>query len=114
MSSQPLVSVCVPCYNGAHFIGATIESVLSQTFEDFELIIVDDHSTDETVEIVQAFTDSRIRFSRNRENLGMGANWNHVLSLGLGKYVKLLCEDDLIHDECLERQVSLLEDKHNF
>jgi glycosyltransferase involved in cell wall biosynthesis len=109
MSSKPLVSVCIPCYNGARFIGRTIESVLQQTLTDLEVVLVDDLSTDATLEIIKTFTDSRVRVLRNPVNLGMGGNWNRALSSGVGKYVKLLCEDDLLHPECLERQVSILE-----
>ena len=110
MGSQPLISICIPSYNGAPFIAETIESVLHQSFEDFELIIADDHSSDETVSIIERFRDPRLRLVRNPVNLGMGGNWSRVLSIGLGKYVKLLCEDDLLHSRCLERQVAVLED----
>ena len=113
MSSQPFLSVCIPCYNGAPFIGGTIESVLNQSFKNFELVIADDHSSDETVSIVRLFRDPRIRLVQNEVNLGMGGNWNHVLSLGIGKYVKLLCEDDILRPGCLERQVSILENANN-
>src|SRR5258708_29446213 len=110
MSSQPSVSVCIPCYNGELFIGRTIESVLQQTFTDFELVLVDDNSTDATVAVIEKFADPRIRLVRNPVNLGMGANSNRALSLGLGRYVKLLCEDDVLHPRCLERPVAVLED----
>jgi hypothetical protein len=113
MSSQPLVSVCIPSYNGARFIAQTVESVLHQTLTDFELVILDDHSNDDTLTVLAPFADPRMRVVRNPVNLGMGKNWNRVLSLGVGKYVKLLCEDDLLHPECLERQVSILEAKSN-
>jgi glycosyltransferase involved in cell wall biosynthesis len=110
MSSQPLVSVCIPSYNGAAFIGQTIQSVLNQTFKKFELIVADDRSSDETVSIVTAFSDERIRFIRNESNLGLTGNWNQMLSMNLGKYVKLLCDDDILHPECLARQVAILDD----
>jgi glycosyltransferase involved in cell wall biosynthesis len=110
MSSQPMVSVCIPSYNGARFIGETIESVLNQSFTMFELVICDDRSNDGTVGIVQRFSDPRIRLVCNSTNLGLAANWNKVLCSGMGKYVKLLCEDDLLHPECLARQVGILED----
>jgi glycosyltransferase involved in cell wall biosynthesis len=113
MSSQPLVSVCVPSYNGAEFIGQTLQSVLDQSFADFELLVVDDLSSDDTVSIVRRFTDPRIKLIRNQSNLGLGGNWNHALSLKLGKYVKLLCEDDLLHPSCLARQVRVLESPGN-
>lgn len=113
MSSQPLVSVCIPCYNGARFIASTLESVLAQSLKDFELLLSDDHSSDATVSIIEKFADPRIRLVRNPVNLGLGPNWNRVLSLAKGKYVKLLCEDDLLHPRCLERQVAVLEEQSN-
>lgn len=109
MSSRPLVSVCIPSYNGAAFIGQTIQSVLNQTFTNFELIVCDDFSNDETVSVVKGFHDARIRVVQNERNLGLAGNWNKILSLELGKYVKLLCEDDLLHPDCLSRQVQVLE-----
>jgi glycosyltransferase involved in cell wall biosynthesis len=113
VSQKPLISVCIPCYNGAEFIGRTLESVLAQTFTDFELILTDDNSTDETVSIINGFSDPRIRLIRNEHNLGLGLNWKRVLSQAVGKYVKLLCEDDLLHPECLARQVGVLEHSSN-
>lgn len=113
MSTQPLVSVCIPCYNGAEFLPRTLQSVLNQTFTNFEVVIADNHSTDGTVPIIQSFADSRIRLIRNGSNLGMIANLQKVLSCATGKYVKLLCADDLLHTECLSRQVSVLQNPSN-
>src|SRR5579859_195058 len=109
MRQQPLISVCIPCYNGERFIGRTLESVLRQTFTDFELVIVDDKSTDGTVSVIRGFTDARIRLIQNEKNLGLCLNWNRALSQTAGKYVKLLCEDDFLYPECLARQVAVLE-----
>lgn len=106
---NPVVSVCIPTYMGADFIGAAIESVLMQTFSDFELIVIDDNSTDETESIVANYNDSRIRFLRNDRNLGPEGNWNRCLSEARGRYFKLLPQDDLIVSNCLESQVSVLE-----
>ncbi len=113
VSLQPLISVCIPCYNGAEFLGRTIASVLGQTFTDFELILTDDNSTDETVSVINSFTDQRIRLIRNEQNLGLNSNWTKVLFQSVGKYVKLLCEDDLLHPNCLTRQVAVLENPAN-
>jgi glycosyltransferase involved in cell wall biosynthesis len=113
VSQQPLISVCIPCYNGAEFLGHTLESVLVQTFTDFELVVADDKSTDDTVSVIKGFTDRRIKFTENGCNLGMGLNWNQVLSRSVGKYVKLLCEDDVLHPECLARQAEILQNPAN-
>src|SRR6185436_1837830 len=90
----PVVSVGVPTYRGAAFVGQAIESVLNQTFRDFELIIVDDASLDETASIIGRYHDPRIRFFRNPHNLGPEGNWNRCLDEATGRYFKLLPQDD--------------------
>jgi glycosyltransferase involved in cell wall biosynthesis len=109
MSAMPLVSVCIPSYNSAEFVAATVDSVLAQTFADFELIITDDCSSDRTVEVIRGFSDPRISLIQNGQNLGLEGNWNKALSCSRGKYVKLLCADDLLYPDCLKRQVDALE-----
>jgi glycosyltransferase involved in cell wall biosynthesis len=113
MRSQPLVSVCIPSYNSEEFIATTLRSILSQTFADFEVVIADDKSTDGTIRIIQGFNDTRIRLIQNEKNLGLGANWNKVLSCVRGEYVKLLGDDDVLYPECLARQVAALEQSAN-
>src|SRR5687767_10059373 len=103
------VSVCIPSYRGAAHVAATIESVLAQTFSDFELLIVDDHSPDETALVVGRYRDNRIRFVRNERNVGPQGNWNRCLQLARGRYFKLLPQDDLLAPQCLARQVDVLE-----
>lgn len=105
----PAVSVCIPSYLGAAHIAATIESVLAQTFADFELVVVDDDSADETAAIVGRYADPRIRFLRNPGKLGAEGNWNRCLELARGRWFKLLPQDDLLAPDCLERQVAVLE-----
>lgn len=105
----PKVSVCVPTYRGAATIGVAIESVLAQTFFDFELIIIDDCSPDATRNIVERFADPRLRYVRNEHNLGPEGNWNRCLTEARGKYFKLLPHDDLLYPECLARQVAAFE-----
>jgi glycosyltransferase involved in cell wall biosynthesis len=113
MGLKPLISVCIPCYNGRKFIAITLESVLRQTLGDFEVVVLDDKSSDETVSIIRTFSDSRIRLIQNDSNLGMGRNWNKALSCAHGKYVKLLCQDDILSPECLARQAEVLENHSN-
>ncbi len=113
MSSQPLISVCIPCFNGEEFIALTLESALTQSLTNFEIVIIDDKSTDRTVSIIKRFTDPRIRLAQNDHNLGMGLNWNKALSRARGKYVKLLGQDDVLYPECLSQQVRILEDPSN-
>jgi glycosyltransferase involved in cell wall biosynthesis len=110
MGSEPLISVCIPAFNNAAFIAATLESVLHQTHHHFEIIITDDRSTDGTVQAVERFSDPRIKLVQNETNLGLGANWNKALSFATGTYIKLLCADDLVYPDCLRRQGEVLED----
>ena len=107
--SAPIVSVCIPAYRGAAHIAAAIESVLRQSFTDFELVIIDDNSTDDTAAIVQRYHDSRIRFLRNPENIGPQENWNKCLNESRGKYFKLLPQDDLLGPDCLKNQIAVLD-----
>ncbi len=109
MSPDPKVSVSVPMYNGADHIGECIESVLRQTFADFELVLVDDASSDDTVEIARSFDDDRIRIIENPQRLGAEGNWNAALDHSRGEYVKVLSHDDVIYERCLERQVAVLD-----
>jgi glycosyltransferase involved in cell wall biosynthesis len=97
-------------YNGAAHISECIQSVLDQTFEDFELVLVDDASDDDTMSIVRSFDDPRIRIVENPTRLGPEGNWNAALHESSGRYVKLLSHDDVIYPTCLERQVSVLDD----
>jgi glycosyltransferase involved in cell wall biosynthesis len=108
-----LVSVCIPAYNNADFIGNTLQSVLNQTYQNIEIIVTDDRSPDDTVSVTKRFSDPRIRVFENGANLGIGKNWNQALSYAKGKYIKLMGADDLIYRECLERQVAVLEDPAN-
>ena len=103
------VSVLVPTYNGAAHIGPAVDSVLAQRGVDLELIVVDDHSTDGTADIVEGFRDPRIRVVRNPSRLGAEGNWNRAFELATGKYIKLLPQDDLLHPGSLAAQVAALE-----
>ena len=107
--TTPLVSVCIPVYNCRSYIRQAIDSVLCQTFRDFELVILDNASTDGTLEIIAQYTDARIRLIRNRKNLGLEANWNLALQAARGQYVKLLPADDFLYPDCLKQQVEILE-----
>ncbi len=93
----PQVSVCMPVYNNAHYLAESIQSVLDQRFNDYEILVIDDCSTDRTAEIAMEFVakDPRIRLFVNPSNLGMVPNWNRCLELSRGTYVKFLFGDDL-------------------
>lgn len=110
---MPKVSVCIPTYGRAHILPKVIGSVLSQTFEDFEIFVSDDASPDNTGEIVMGLSDPRIRYHRNNKNLGVRDNWNFAVKNARGKYVFKLDDDDYIHPYFLEKTISLLEKRHN-
>lgn len=105
------VSVLIPTYNYGHFLSETIESVLSQTFQDFELIVVDNCSTDTTEQIMGNYIkkDNRIKFIRNNENIGMYRNYNQALLLARGEYIKFLNADDKFEPTLLEKFVDILD-----
>jgi glycosyltransferase involved in cell wall biosynthesis len=108
--TQPLVSICIPSYNAGKFIGDTIRSVLAQTHRKLEIIVCDDCSNDDTLQVVKSFADPRITVYVNERNLGCSGNYNRALSYAKGKYVKLLCADDLITPDCIEKQVRAFEE----
>ncbi len=105
---KPLVSVCIPAYNNAAYITETIESVLNQTYENLELVICDDQSKDNTVEVIESINDPRIRVVKNEKNLGMSGNWNNCLKHCKGEFIKLICADDLLAETALEKEVQAL------
>jgi glycosyltransferase involved in cell wall biosynthesis len=103
----PTVSVIVPTYNRAHLIGRTIRSVLNQTFPDFELIVVDDASIDDTKNVVASFGDPRIRYIRRRQNGWASAARNTGIKAAQGKYICFLDSDDEYLLTMLERKMYL-------
>lgn len=102
--SLPTVSVCVPTFNYGRFLPDCIESVQAQTFEDWELVVVNDCSTDDTDDVVRRYaaSDRRIRYHVNERRLGMSANLKHAADLGTGQFLKILCADDWLAPRCLE------------
>jgi len=106
---RPSVSVCVPTYNGADYIRQCIESTLSQTHEDIEILVVDDGSKDETIPAIHEYArrDSRIQISLNDVNLGLVHNWNRCASLARGTWIKFLFQDDFLEPECIERMLAM-------
>lgn len=105
----PKVSVCIPSYNHGKYIGACIESVLAQIFDDWEMVIVDNSSSDNTQEVVRDFADPRIRFYKNETNIGVARNWNRCGSFARGEYVGFLQSDDQYLPRMLDRSVAFLD-----
>ena len=106
----PTVSVCIPVYNCESYLSKAISSVLQQTFTDFELLILDNCSTDRTPAIIREFADRRIRVITHARNIGAEENWNAALRESKGQYIKLLCADDFLYPACLGKQVAVLND----
>lgn len=110
MNSIPTVSVLIPTYNAALFIEEAIDSVLMQTFTDFEIIVLDNQSTDNIDEVIKKYLyDPRFSYYKNKTNIGAMRNFNKVLDFARGKYVKFLCADDKLHPQLLEKFVSIME-----
>jgi glycosyltransferase involved in cell wall biosynthesis len=99
-----LVSVCIPTYNGEAYLNACLQSVCQQTYTDFEILICDDCSIDNTTGIIKTFQkkDSRIRLIINEKNLGLVGNWNRCMELAKGEWIKFVFQDDIILPTCLE------------
>ena len=104
-----LVSVIMPTYNCGRFIAESIRSVLAQTYTHFELLIVDDCSTDNTAEVVASFEDLRIHYQKNEQNTGAALTRNKALRAAKGRYIAFLDADDLWAPEKLEKQVAFME-----
>ena len=104
-----LISIITPAYNAEKFIGSTIESVLSQTYQNWEMLIVDDCSFDNTVKVVEEYCnmDSRIKLFRHTENLGVAAARNTALSKAQGEYVAFLDSDDMWVPQKLDKQYGM-------
>lgn len=110
-SARPMVSVIVPCYNQSRFLPATVDTVLSQTWEDWECILVNDGSTDDTAEVARGFAerDKRILYVE-QENRGLSGARNRGIDECTGRYIQMLDSDDLLQPHKLERQLSALAD----
>lgn len=108
------VSVLICTYNRAAYLPQTIDSVLAQNFNDYELLIIDDASTDSTKEVVEKYSDERIRYIRNAENLGLGGNRARSLKGATGEYIAILDSDDYWNDTSkLSKQVAFLDAHHD-
>lgn len=108
-----MLSVLLPTYNNALFIKNSVKSLLMQTYKDFELLIVDDGSTDNTEFVVSAFNDARIRYIK-KEHEGLAATLNYGLKIAKYDWVARMDADDICHPRRLEKQISILEKDGNF
>lgn len=108
---SPRVSVVIPSYNNADYITATLDSVLAQTYDDFEVVVADHSSTDATWDLLQGYADHpQVRLLETPAGGGAERNWNRVTAEARGELVKLVCGDDLVYPEMLARQVAAFDE----
>ena len=115
MNNRPKVSILLPTYNRAHYLTGAIESVLAQTYPNWELLISDNCSSDSTAEIANKYAglDSRILYWRNESNIGSAPNYNKCIDKASGDYIELFGTDDLFEPQCLQKLVQVLDDHPN-
>jgi predicted O-linked N-acetylglucosamine transferase (SPINDLY family)/GT2 family glycosyltransferase len=111
IESSPLVSVCIPTYNGGKFLSEAISSIFNQTYPNLEIIVSDDNSTDDTVRIAKSFQEnSKLEFFvLEHKQYGLSQNWNFCISQAKGKYIKFVFQDDLLEPTAIEKMVELAE-----
>lgn len=108
-SNNPLVSICLPTYNRPQYLKEAVESVLAQTYPNFEIVITDNSTNDASAQMIAKINDPRIRYYSNEGNIGPHASAVRALSLAHGAYIKTLMDDDLIRPRCLELSVAMFE-----
>ena len=106
--SMPKVTVLMPVFNGERYLQEAIASILGQTFTDFELLIIDDGSTDKSTGIIKSFTDKRIQLVKNVQNIGLIKTLNKGIDLANGEYIARMDCDDISLSQRLEKQVNFL------
>lgn len=106
---NPLVSICIPTYNGASFIAEAMASAIIQDYSNLEIIVSDDASSDDTLSIIESFkTQTKIPISiHHHEPNGIGANWNHCIAKAQGDYIKFLFQDDVLLPTCISTMVEV-------
>ncbi|MEI9598241.1 glycosyltransferase family 2 protein [Moellerella wisconsensis] len=108
IATQELVSIIMPCYNASHYIKDSINSVLNQTYQNFELIIIDDLSTDDSINIINSYSDSRIKLIQLTQNSGAGIARNTGIEVAQGRFIAFLDSDDLWRQNKLEVQLEYM------
>jgi glycosyltransferase involved in cell wall biosynthesis/GT2 family glycosyltransferase len=108
-SLPPRLSVCLPTYNGEAYVAEAVRSVLEQSSTDFELVVVDDGSSDRTLDILQTFSDPRLRIYQNPQRRGIPGNWNVAVGLARGEYVCVFHQDDVMLADNLARKLALFD-----
>jgi len=110
----PKVTVVIPVYNREKYVGIAVDSILSQTFPDFELLVIDDGSIDRSIDVVLSYSDPRIRLVCNNTNLGVSTTRNKGIQLARGEYLAFLDSDDWAHPERLAKQTAFLDNHPDY
>lgn len=106
---MPLFSIIIPTYNRAHLIAKTVDSVLAQTFKDYEIVVIDDKSTDNTEEVLQPYINNQsVRYFKNEQNSERAISRNRGIDEAKGKYISLLDSDDILFPDCLAHAATFL------
>lgn len=108
LNENPLVSICIPTFNAEKHIKKTIDSIVNQSYQNIEIIILDDCSTDSTMKIIGSIDDLRIKVFQNESNLGPQKTWSKLIDLAEGSFFKIVCHDDVLYEECVAVQVNML------
>lgn len=111
MIHYPMISVLMSNYNDILYIKKTINSILKQSYKNFEYLIIDDGSTDDSISVIRSFPDSRIKLISNKKNLGLADSLNKGISLATGKYIARIDADDIAHKNRLAAQLNFLEQR---
>lgn len=112
-TERGLVSICIPVYNHEKTLRETLLSALHQSYDNIEIILVDDCSTDNSLKIANSFHDPRLKIYKNDHNIGMVRNWNKTLSLAKGEYSLILHGDDRLYITSIEKKVALMNKRKN-
>lgn len=105
MKNKPLVSILIPTYNRADYLGQSLDSALAQTYPNIEIIVHDDASTDDTPALLKQYSDPRLRIIHTKNNHGMIGGWNYIVGKSCGEYIKFLASDDLLAPTCITQLV---------
>src|SRR6266702_8228484 len=109
VTTKPKLSVIMPVYNAGKYLKEAIDSILCQSFKDYEFIIIDDGSTDDSSSIIGSYIDSRIKFIQNKRNMNLIASLNIGIDIAHGEYIARMDADDVSHQERLRCQVKVLD-----
>jgi len=112
VSAFPFVSICIPTYNHGHVVADALLSALAQSYGSLEILVLDNHSTDDTERVVRetASGDTRVRYVRHAENIGMAGNFSACITMARGEFVQILCADDTLEPGCAQALATALHD----